>query len=178
MKRVNLVMSALLVFGLISLSTSGYAQDKEISKSKVPQKVLNAFHKAYPKAEIKGTSIEKENGHSYYEIESMEGTKHIDLLINHEGKITEVERSVPAKELPAPVKKTLMAKFKGYKIHRAEKVTSGGKISYELLVKSGNKKAGVVLDAKGNILKVEKMNKENEKEEKSKKEEKEENDND
>ncbi len=170
-KKVSLFVSILAVVLFVTITTCN-AQDKKIDIKKVPQKVLDAFHNAYPKAVIKGTSIENENGHHYFEIESMEGTQHIDLLITHSGKITEVEKTIPESELPTSVLKALNMKFKNLKINKAEKVTSGSKVTYELSIESNNKKHGVVILPNGKFLKSGSAEKENEKGEK------EENDND
>ncbi len=133
-------------------ASNGFAQDQKIELKEVPAKVLAAFHKAYPKAEIKGTSIEKENGHRYYEIESVQGTQHIDLLLTRAGKITEVEETIPENELPVPVMKTLRAKFMDLKILKAERVTGGKKVTYELSIESNKKREGVVLRPDGKII--------------------------
>ncbi len=135
------------------IAWNGFAQDQKIDLKKVPANVLSAFHKAYPAAEIKGTSIESEKGHSYYEIESVQGTQHIDLLLTRSGKIIEVEETIPENELPAPVMKTLQAKFKELKINKAERVTSGKKVTYELSIESNKKRHSVVLWPDGKIVK-------------------------
>ncbi len=173
------VLSVIPILTAILLCTTAlsFAQDKKIDMNKVPAKVLASFHKAYPKAQIKGTSIEIENGHSYYEIESVEGTHHIDLLLTQSGKITEVEKTIADSEIPIPVMKTLIAKFKGLKINKAEKVISGKKITYELSIESNKKTHYVTLWPNGKFVKSESM-KENEKGEKGEKGEGEENDND
>lgn len=170
---IMLFLTAILLFS----AALNFAQDKKIDMKKVPAKVLASFHKAYPKAEIKGTSIETENHHKYYEIESVEGSKHIDLLLLSSGKIAEVEETIPESELPAPVMKTLNAKFKGLKINKAERVTSGKKVTYELSIERNKKEHYVTLWPNGKFVKSKSM-KENEKGEKGEKGEKEENDND
>ena len=174
--KTSNIITFLTVIILFSVSLN-FAQDKKIDLKKVPAKVLASFHKAYPKAEIKGTSIETENHHKYYEIESVEGMKHIDLLFLSSGKIAEVEETIPDNELPAPVMKSLNAKFKGLKINKAEKVTSGKKVTYELAIESNKKEHYVTLWPNGKFVKSESM-KENEKGEKGEKGEGEENDND
>ncbi len=179
MKFTNIFSKFFLLTIILILTASfSFAQDQKVDLKKVPAKVLESFHKAYPKADIKGTSIEKENGHSYYEIESMQGTKHIDVLITHSGKITEVEETIPENELPAPVMKTLKGKFKDLKINKAERVTSGKKVTYELSIESNKKEHGVVLYPNGKIVKSESMKGENEKGEKGEKGETDEDDND
>ena len=145
---------------LLVSSTNIFAQEKKISEKEVPATVMSTFHKAYPKAVIKGTNTETERGKKYFEIESMEGSKHIDLLITAAGKIAEVEESIPVDQLPSPVMKTLEAKFKGLKIETAEKVTHGAVSNYELVIESKAGKHEVKLNAAGKLLKSEKVGKE------------------
>ncbi len=166
--KLSAIFSFLFV-AFLSTASNGFAQDQKIELKEVPAKVLATFHKAYPAAEIKGTSIEKEKGDSYYEIESVQGTKHIDLLLTRAGEITEVEETIPENELPDPVMKTLRAKFKELKVVKAERVTSGKKVTYELLIESNRKRRGVVLWPNGMMVKSGSMKGEKEKAEKGEK---------
>lgn len=145
---------------IFTVSLNLFAQDKKISEKNVPAVVMSAFHKAYPKAVIKGTSIETENGKKNFEIESLEGSKHIDLLISPAGKITEIEETIQADQLPSSVMKTLKAKFKGLKVEQAEKVTHGVVSNYELVIESKSGKYEVKLNETGKLLKTEKAGKE------------------
>lgn len=174
MKLTNIrkLLFTTIAISFIVSSPKLFSQEKKISSEEIPSVVINSFHKAYPNAEIKGTSIEKENGKHYYEIESMEGTKHIDLLLTHSGQIKEVEETVSQSELPAQVMKTLNIKYQDLEINKAEKVTSGKKITYELSIESSDKKHEVVISPKGNIIKSIYMQKDKEKREKNEKEEK------
>lgn len=175
MKFKNIfVLVISFAFVLLSLS-SLFAQEKKIDKKDLPKDVLNAFQKSYPNAAIKGTSIEKEQGKTYYEIESMEGDQKRDLLYTKAGKVDETEETLVSNDIPDFVKSSIMKKYPNCEINRAEKVISGEKISYELVVKSGMQKHEVVLDSKGNIKKIEKMKKGNEEKE-GKENEKEDND--
>ena len=128
------------------------AQEKKISEKDVPAAVLNSFHKAYPKAEIKGLSTEKEHGKKYFEIESMDGMVRRDLLFTPAGKIAEIEETIPASELPEGAMQSIEKKIPGAKVDRAEKVTSGSKVTYELSVTGKNGKYGVVLNKDGKIM--------------------------
>lgn len=156
--KVIFVSFAVSIIYLFITSTNMYAQEKKISEKEVPASVMSAFHKAYPKAEIKGTSIETEKGKKYYEIESIEGTKHIDLLISKDGQIAEVEETIPVEQLPSRIMKTLETKFKEMKIDKAEKVTRGAISNYELVIESSMGKREVKLNAAGKLLKSEKVN--------------------
>jgi hypothetical protein len=165
-----------LAFVLLSES-SLFAQEKKIDKKDLPKSVLSSFQKSYPNAEIKGTSMENEHGKTYYEIESIEGTQRRDLLYTENGKVSEIEETMAAAEIPDFVKSSVMKKYPNCEINRAEKVTSGKKINYELVVTKGERKHSVVLDSKGNIQKTKKMKNENVEKE-GNENEKEENDND
>lgn len=158
-KVQGLTFAVAIVF-TITAGINLFAQEKKINKKSVPAKVMVAFQKAYPKAVVKGTSIETEHGKKFYEIESMEGTKHIDLLITSAGQITEIEETIPVDQVPGGVMKTLEAKFKGLKIEKAEKVTHGSVSNYELVIESKAGKHEVKLNEAGKLLKTEKVGKE------------------
>ena len=145
---------------LLTASTNVFAQEKKISEKEVPAAVLSAFHKAYPKAEIKGLSTETEKGKKYFEVESIDGTVKRDLLFTPAGKIAEIEETVPSSELPKGSVQSIEKKIAGAKIERAEKVTSGTKVTYELSVTGKNGKFGVVLNKEGKIIKSSKANSE------------------
>ena len=158
--RTTKVLGLTIVIGIILVSGINlFAQEKKIDKKDVPANVMATFQKAYPKAEVKGTNIETEHGKKYYEIESMEGTKHIDLLITSAGKITEIEETISADQIPGNVMKTLGAKFKGLKVEKAEKVTHGSISNYELLIESKSGKHEVKLNNAGKVLKTEEISK-------------------
>ncbi len=152
---LSLVVATILVAGI-----SLFAQEKKINTKDVPANVMTTFQKAYPKAVVKGTSIETEHGKKFYEIESMEGSKHIDLLISTAGKITEIEETISTDQIPGSVMKTLGAKFKGLKVEKAEKVTHGAVSDYELVIESKSGKHEVKLNTAGKLLKTEKVGKE------------------
>ena len=153
-----------LIFALLFI-TASFAQEKKIDKKDLPKAVLTSFQKSYPNAEIKGTSIEKEHGKTYYEIESMDGSQKRDLLYTKDGKVAEIEEAMASNDVPGFVKSSVMKRYPNGEISNAEKVTRSNKTNYELVVKQGNKKHEVVLDSKGNIQKMGKMKKENEEKE-------------
>jgi hypothetical protein len=164
MKLTKILLIALAAIFLLSESNNfTFAQEKKMNEKDVPTMVMNSFHKAYPKAEIKGISTETEKGKNYFEIESVEGSKHIDLLISKTGQITEVEETIPVEQLPSRIMKALETKFKGLKIEKAEKVSHGAVTNYELLIENKTGKNEVKMDAAGKILKSEKVGKESDK---------------
>ncbi len=179
MKTKNIFQIGAIILMSIAFTSSCLAQEKKIDKKDLPKAVIESFHKSYPNAEIKGTSVEKENGKTFYEIESIEGAQGRDLLYTKDGKIAEIEEALAADNIPDFVKNSVMKKYPECKIHKVEKLTKGKKTSYEAVVEHDGKKSEVVLDSKGNIQKMDKMKKENEeKEGKENDEENEDNDKD
>ena len=176
MKTKNVFQFGAITLMSIIITSSCFAQEKKIDKKDLPKAVVESFHKSYPNAEIKGASTEKENGKTYYEIESMDGTQGRDLLYTKDGKIAEIEETLAAEHVPDFVKNSLMKKYPKSTIHKVEKLTKGKKISFEAVVEHDGKKSEVVLDSKGKIQKMKKENEE--KEGKESKEENEENDKD
>src|SRR5512140_1895314 len=79
---------------LFGLSTCVHSQEKKITEKDLPAAVKSAFHKSYPHATIKGLAKETENGKTYYEIESIDGKLHRDLLYTPEGDAYEIEETI------------------------------------------------------------------------------------
>ncbi len=156
--RMMLIISFISSAFLFFACTSVIAQEKEITKKDLPSSVETAFHKKYPKARIKGLSTEIEHGKKYYEIESVDGKTRRDLLYTKNGKIVEVEETVSSTDLPKGSVKLIENKFPKAEITRAEKVTSGSKVTYELAIKSKENRYEVVLNKEGKIIKNNKVN--------------------
>ena len=137
MKRFLAVL--IIVGGLASIFSAGAdaAGKKKLPKHDLPAAVVSAFEKAYPKAVIKGIDKEKENGVTYYELETMDGKIARDFLYATDGTVFEMEETISATEIPELVVKTLRTSYADYKIVKAEKVTKGAEVSYELALKKG-----------------------------------------
>ena len=71
MNRILSLAAAFVFTGAFILQTS-LAQEKEIKRKDVPKAVLAAFAKAYPNAKAREFSMDKENGKTMYEIESVD----------------------------------------------------------------------------------------------------------
>jgi hypothetical protein len=144
----------LVVALLISMAGVASAQGEQKIKSKdLPAAVMAAFQKAYPNAKIKGTSKEVENGKTQFEVESVDGKINRDLLYSADGMCIEIEETIPLKALPKEVADALTKGFPKGKVLKAEKLTKGETIQYEMAIQSGKEKHEVVFDAKGSIVK-------------------------
>lgn len=148
----------LVLILLAAFTVSVGAQEKPLSKSKVPSAVLKAFKDSYPKATAKAYSLEQENGKTYYEVESIDGNTHRDLLYTADGKVIEVEESIRPNEVPEAVNATVEKDFRSAKIIRAERTTREQKISYELVIRSGKDKYEASYSPDGNRLTKKELN--------------------
>lgn len=153
MKFIRTISRAALVAMAASLlAISAVAQEKKITAKDVPAAVMSAFKTAYPNATIRGYAREKENGKTFYEIESREGTVSRDVLYNPDGTVAEIEESLAATDLPAEVQQSMKEKFPKAAITKAEKTSAGDKVSYEVVARQGKKRFTIEFDASGKVL--------------------------
>ena len=150
MRCIAKVLGLILCLGL---AAGVLAQEKKIMKKDLPVPVLSSFQKAYPGATIKGLAREVEEGKTYFEIESVEGKVKRDLLYLADGTLVEIEETVGEADLPIPVKAAAAARYPKGKVVRAEKVTRGGAVSFELRVRVGKAQIEMSIDAAGKVLK-------------------------
>jgi hypothetical protein len=139
------------------------AQAGEVRVDKVPQVVLEAIKGRFATAKMTGAAKEKtEKDQEVYEISlEDENQNNIDVTVTPEGAILLIEQQIGRKELPAPVAKTLEAKYPKARYRIVEKLieVEGDKetlSSYEVLLVMPDKKMWAVeLDLEGKILLVE-----------------------
>jgi hypothetical protein len=147
MQRVALILLCL------GAATAVLAQEKKISTTDLPAPVLSAFQKSYPGASINGVSRESEEGKTFYEIESVEGAVHRDILYAPDGTMVELEESMVEAELPAAVKATLAKKEFTGTVEKVEKVTKGKETTYEMRIHSGSTMLEVMIGPDGKVIK-------------------------
>jgi uncharacterized membrane protein YkoI len=156
MRRENLGLAMQVILGLAILAMALRADEAKVALDKVPNAVMNAIRAKHPAATITGASTEKEEGKTVYEIALSYKDHNYDVTLTPEGKITAVEKTIAAKDLPRRVVKALGAKYPGATYQKAEELSRGDdKVSdYEVLLVTAEKKTiEVELDAKGKILK-------------------------
>lgn len=107
----------------------------------LPAPVTAAFKKAYPRATIRGTAKETENGKTVYEVESVENGKARDFMYAADGAVLEIEEELNPADLPAPVTASLKKLYPKATIAVAEKQTRGTMVQYELQIKGAAKKS-------------------------------------
>ncbi|MEI6669954.1 MAG: PepSY-like domain-containing protein [Acidobacteriota bacterium] len=120
--------------------------------AKLPKAVLDAFTKAYPKAVIKGASEEKENGKTTWEVESTDNGLARDLVYTPNGSVVEIEEEVPAPTLPAAVTAALTTTHAKASITKAEKMTKGKVVTYELAIAGAGAAKSIEISPEGKII--------------------------
>src|SRR2546430_503299 len=137
---------ALVTAGLLACAGGGIAQEKKIKRADLPAGVEKTVAAESAGATIKGFSMEKEKGETFYEAEMMVNGHGKDVLIDASGTVVEVEEEVALDKLPAEVKAGLEAKAGKGKIGKVESLTKKGKlVAYEAKVVTNGKKAEVQL---------------------------------
>ena len=143
----------LMAIGLLLVSLSASAQESKIREKDVPQAVIAAFKSTYPNATVRGYAKERENGKLFYEIESKDGDTMRDLLYNPDGTVAEIEETVAATDLPEAAQQLIHSKYPKATVNKAERVTAGTKVSYDVSAKQGAKRISFVFDAEGKLEK-------------------------
>lgn len=173
MKNLQRVITyALAVLLIAGITLQAIAGDKKITKKDVPAAALKAFEAAFPKVKVNAYLTEVEDGKTFYEFETVEGTIKRDILYKADGTLVEVEEKLTPATIPTEIAKAVTTDMPKAKIVGGEKTTKGSEVTYEVKIKAGKKTGKVVLSAQGKIIK-----KELKKVKKEKKEEKEEKEN-
>ncbi len=128
------------------------AEEVQVDLSALPEAVLSAFKAAYPDAVIKGASQETEQGVTYFEVESVEGTLHRDLLYAADGKAVEIEESMATTDMPAAVQETLAREYPEAKVLKSEKLIKEDIVQYEMQIQVGEKTIELTIDPAGKIV--------------------------
>ena len=149
------VLAAIAVMFLLGGSSSSFAQHKKYSAKDMPSGVVESFTKLYPTSQITGYDIEKEDGNTFYEIQSKEGSMNRDAQYTSDGKLVSVEESMNLSDLPAEVTAAINSKYPKAKITKAERITKGSETNFEVLIKSKKKKIELLINSKGDILSTE-----------------------
>jgi hypothetical protein len=166
------ILCTLLVLLVVGISSRAFSGDKKIEKKDVPAITLKAFEAAFPKVKVNAYLTESENGKTFYEFETIEGTIKRDILYSADGTLVEVEEKLTAVTIPTEIVRVVTTDMPKAKILGGEKTTKGSEVTYEVKIKAGKKMGKVVVSADGKIIK-----KELKKGMKQKKEEKEEKEN-
>jgi uncharacterized membrane protein YkoI len=150
---------AMYVFVLATAGMAARADDDKEEKvplDKVPKAVLEAVKAKFKGAELVSAQTEKEDGKTLYEINLKDKGQSVDVTVSPDGKIVSIERTIASKDLPRPVTQALNGKYPRADYKKVEEITEDGKLTYEVLLVTAEKKTiEVVLDRDGKIVKEE-----------------------
>jgi hypothetical protein len=128
-------------------------QDKKIARADLPPAVEKTVAEQSQSATVRGFSLEKENGNTYYEAEMMVNGHSKDVLIDKTGSVVEVEEQVMLESLPSAVKAGLEGKAGKGKIVKVESITKHDKlVAYEAQVTTNGKHSEIQVGPDGSPL--------------------------
>jgi Putative beta-lactamase-inhibitor-like, PepSY-like len=151
----NLLAASVVAVALavLSFTAAAWADEEKIPLDKVPKVVLDAVKAKYPGAELVGAAKETVKDKVEYEVIFKYKGHNYDVILTPEGKITVIEKEIPVKDLPKAVTKALDEKYPKATYKKAEELTKGNDVSYEVvLVTAQGSQVEVVLDPTGKIL--------------------------
>jgi hypothetical protein len=140
----------------VLVSVPARADEEKVPLDKLPKAVSGAVKKKFPKAKLVSASKELEDKKTVYEVTLEDGEQKVQVTVTPEGEITEVEKEIPAKDLPKAVRAALDDKYAKATLEKAEEVTKGKELTYEVLLITKDKKTlEIKFDPKGKVLNVE-----------------------
>ncbi len=139
-----------IVLAMLSVGLLAVAAEKSLELKSLPAAVQKTVTEQAKGAEIKNISMEKENGVSQYEVETMLNGKHRDFNVDAKGTLLVVEEETTMESIPAPVKAAMVKKAGTGKITMVETVVKGSVTMYEAAITSkAGKKSEALFKADG-----------------------------
>ena len=161
-KRFGVMAATMIIVaaaGSFSLATAAGApsakKEKKLDQKDLPAAVKAAFQKAYPNDSVSGAGKETKDSVVYYEIESKSGATDRSILYLSDGTVSEIEEGIAVSALPVAVSAGIAKHSPKGKIEKAERVTRGANVEYEVKIVAGKGKTELVLDSAGTVLKTE-----------------------
>ncbi len=152
-KVVSILAIALLAVTVsVAVCAEGKKEETKITKDKVPQPVLSAFEKVYPKVTVKEYEQKTKEGKVWYSIEFTDGAVTKEAKYMADGTLVGTEEDISAKDLPKAVSKAVAAKYAGAKIFKIEKETRNDAVQYEIKLKVDGKRQEVKFNDKGEVI--------------------------
>ena len=131
--RPTIVLSVLIPLPVVA--------QKNLNLSDLPQAVQTSIRKEVGKLPISSIRKETEGRKVEWEVETTYNGAPRSYTFAANGHLEETEDTVGIDSIPAPAKATIQSKAVGGSIQTVERVTSGGKVSYEadVTTKAGKK---------------------------------------
>jgi hypothetical protein len=127
--------------------------EKKIQRSDLPADVQKTAGVEAQGATVLGYSKEIEHGKTYYEVETITGGRHKDILIDAKGTVVEIEQEVGMDSLSPEVRFGLETKAGAGAVKKVESLTKHGKlVAYEAQVVTKGKKSKIQVGPDGKPL--------------------------
>lgn len=151
--RPSIRVTMAILAGLI-IGGRAQAAEKKIQRSDLPAAVEKTVSEQSSGATVRGFSVEKEKGQTFYEAQLTVDGHSKDVLIDATGAVVEVEEEVAMDKLSADVKNGLLARAGKGKIRKVESIKKHDKlVAYEAqVVDSNGKKSEVQVGPDGKPL--------------------------
>jgi uncharacterized membrane protein YkoI len=157
--RTGVVSVALAAFVLLG-TAAARADEEKVPLDKLPKAVTEAVKAKFPGAELVSAGKETENGQLLYEVALKHKGHKMDVTFKADGTLVSVEKEITAQDLPKAVAKTLADKYPKATFTKVEEETKDGKVTYEVVLVTAEKKTfEVVLSPDGKIVKEESKDK-------------------
>jgi hypothetical protein len=129
------------------------AQSEAVQVQDVPKAVVDAIKAKYPDAEMRKAKKTVNNGTTLFGVGITSKTVEYDLALTPKGKFVEIEKTIPAAELPAKVSETIYAQYPNSTMKKTEKVTVfKEEKSFKVVVVTADKQTKkLVVNADGKI---------------------------
>jgi peptidyl-tRNA hydrolase len=152
MMQNRILASLVPFFGLSLFLVSVHADETKVPLDQVPAAVKDAVKKKFPDAKMEEAEKEVKDGKTTFELVIKEESKKITVSLKEDGTILEIEKEIAAKDLPEAVASALKSKYPSGTVKKAEEVTVGEKVAYEVIVaQEGKKNREIALDKTGKI---------------------------
>jgi hypothetical protein len=134
---------------LFFLALAG-AHAKSLKLADLPEPVRKAVEGQTIGAQIKNIIRERDQGKTYYEVESIRNGKARDFLVDATGSLVEVEEEIDLASLPAAARVTIEKQAVGGVITREGSLTKGSSVTtYEATVTKRRKKSEIAVTDSG-----------------------------
>jgi uncharacterized membrane protein YkoI len=106
----RLGVSALAWLAVCAVAVASDKAEK-VAPDKAPKAVRDAINARFPGAEVTSMEKETEDGKVVYDVELKHKGRKYEMDIHEDGTVVEIEKEVPAKDVPEAVTKALTAKY-------------------------------------------------------------------
>jgi hypothetical protein len=148
------ILNDVRILILLILAGPALGREERIRRSAVPKEVLAAVARKYPRAKQVGFIREVDKAKVSFEVQIVEGARHIDVDLSRDGKILAEEETITRAALPVAVQEALILRFYDWSVERVERIVKGENAaapSFELLIAHGSQRSEIVFDRDGRV---------------------------